>query len=104
VHDPDHSFDRNTDALNFETQWNDDVKVKPIQGRGVDIHAAAKLLGNIPSQDLYVVCWVYGDSFHTFNQFKQLITNSGYEYGWSPMSPEDFLVLTDRKVTAPPPL
>jgi hypothetical protein len=104
VHDPDHSFNRNTDALSFEPQWNDDVRVKPIQSRGVDMRAAPKLLRNIPSQEFYIVCWVYGDSFHSFNQFKQLITNSGYEYGWSPMSPDDFLTLTDRKITPPPPL
>jgi hypothetical protein len=46
----------------------------------------------------------YGDSFRTFNEFKQLIVNSGYEYGWSPMTPDDFLTLTSRKITAPPPL
>ena len=104
VHDPSNSFNRNTYALRFESQDDDDIKVTPIRGRGIDLHAAAKLLRAVSSQESYIVCWVYGDSFQTFNQFKQLVTNSGFEYGWSPMSPENFLTLTKRKVEAPPPL
>ena len=104
VNDPSNSFRRNTYSLTFEPQDDDDIKVKPIRGRGIDLHAAAKLLRDVSSQEAYIVCWVYGDSFQTFNQFKQLVTNSGFEYGWSPMSPENFLTLTKRKVMAPPPL
>ena len=104
VHDPNHSFEHNTAALTFEPQLNEDIKVQPIQGHGVDMRGAAQLLRGIPRENLYIVCWVYGDSFHTFNEFKRLIVDSGYEYGWSPTPPERFLTLTDREVTAPPPL
>ncbi len=104
VHDPSDSFNHNTSALTFEPQDDDDIKVKPIRGRGIDIRAAVKLLRAISNQDSYIVCWVYGDSFHIFNQFKQLVTNSGFEYGWTPMSPDNFLTLTKHKVHSPPPL
>jgi translation initiation factor 6 (eIF-6) len=95
---------RNTYGLEFDELLSGDIKVMPVRGRGVDLLGSAQLLQSVPRQNFYVVCWVYGDSFRTFNQFKQLITRAGYEYGWSPMTPDDFLVLTDRSVTAPPPL
>jgi len=34
----------------------------------------------------------------------QLIANYGYEYGWSPLRPEESLILTKRPVVSPPPL
>ena len=104
VYDPSNSFNRNTHSLTFESQQDDDVKVKPIRGNGIDMRTAARLLRDMPHSDIYIVCWVYEDSFHTFNQFKQLVTNSGFEYGWSPMTFKDFLTLTKRRVEAPPPL
>src|ERR1035438_7876343 len=72
VHDPDHSFEHNTGALTFEPLPNEDFRVKPILGHGINLRAAAQLLREVPSGDLYIVCWVYGDSFHTFNEFKQI--------------------------------
>jgi hypothetical protein len=95
---------RNTYGLDFDEMLSGDIKVKTIRGRGVDLVNAARQLTGIPSEDFYVVCYVYGDSFRTFNQFKQLITRAGFEYGWSAMTPDGFLVLTDREVTVPPPL
>jgi len=95
---------RNEYGLTFETMLDGDTEVLPIRGRGVDLSGSTTLLRNVPRQDYYIVCWVYGDSFRVFNQFKQLITRSGYEYGWSPVRPEGFLVLTEQDVTAPPPL
>jgi len=104
VHDPNHSFDHNTDALTFEHLLDGDDKVTPIRGRGVDLRECVRLLNTVPHDEFYIVCWVYGDSFRTFNQIKQLITSSGFEYGWSPMRPEDSLIMTSEKVTPPPPL
>ena len=70
----------------------------------IDMRTAARLLREMSHKDMYFVCWVYNYSFHTFNQFKQLVTNSGFEYGWSPMTVTDSLTLTKRKVEPPPPL
>ena len=104
VHDPSRSFDHNSDALTFDHLLGGDEKVIPIRGRGVDLRQCVHLLSSVPHDEFYIVCWVYGDSFRTFNQFKQLITRSGFEYGWSPMRPEEFLILTSESVTPPPPL
>lgn len=104
-----HKFDgevaqRNTYGLQFDERWNGDTTVTPMRGRGIDLTVAARVLRDVPRQDCYVVCWVYGDSFRVFNQFKQLISNAGYEYGWETMQPEGRLTLTSRQVAQPPPL
>jgi hypothetical protein len=95
---------RNTYGLDFEEISDGDIKVLPIRGRGVDLRSTANLLHTVSNQEFYFVCWTYGDSFRTFNQFKELVTRAGFDYGWKPMHPEGFLVLTDRHVTSPPPL
>ncbi|MBM3861772.1 MAG: hypothetical protein FJ395_19285 [Verrucomicrobia bacterium] len=104
VYDTTRSRQRNTYGLEFEEISDGDIKVLPIRGRGIDLRSAVNLLHTVSNQEFYFVCWTYGDSFRTFNQFKQLITRAGFDYGWKPMHPEGFLILTDRQVTSPPPL
>jgi hypothetical protein len=100
------AFGRNTAALSFEPLTGGDTKVLPLQGRGLawESTRTEAILRRLPREDCYIVCWVYGDSFRTFNFFKEMLVNAGYEYGWSPMSRGGYLTLTSDRVVSPPPL
>jgi hypothetical protein len=83
------------------------VEVQPIEGAGLDVHedheAIISILKSIPRDQFYATVYLYGDSFKTFGDLKELIIEAGLEYGWQPETPVQKLLFSD-KGTSPPPL
>ena len=85
----------------------DSVEVQPIEGAGLDVQrdreAIVNILKKVPRDEFYAAVYLYGDSFKTFGDLKQLIIEAGLEYGWQPETPLQKLLFSD-KGTSPPPL
>jgi hypothetical protein len=98
----------NKESLTWDlSEDSESAKVHPIEGEGLDVvkdkDKLVQLLQNIPKDEYYGASYVYGDSFSTFNAFKQLILDAGLDYGWEPEGALDTLVF-GKKGTSPPPL
>jgi hypothetical protein len=103
LRNPDGRESINEYALEIVEMAGGDHKVKPRRGRGINVAGLTRVLGNISRTDHYVVCWVYHDSFKTFNEVKASVIRAGFDYGWNPLTPDDGVVLTSNPVVPPAP-
>lgn len=83
---------------NSSITWSGDAAI-PIQGKGLKLGRDTetlkailrgisnhnKLLKSQPSQRIYIVSFVYGDSFSLIDQLREIISEAGFiEDGWEP--------------------
>ena len=93
----------NKTGLKWEPVTTNTVLLTPLPGRGLSVTEGwATALKAIRANDFFLTCWVYGDSFATFNKFKQELVAAHLEYGWAPALAEDNIVVA--REPAPPPL
>ena len=98
---------KNETTIDWRSAGGDSEEATPIRTAGLklreDRRSIGILLDHIERIDSYVACYVYPDSFETFNQLKALIVQSNLDYGWQPV-PEKKILIFSTDGTSPPPL
>ena len=94
----------NKTSLKWEPITTNTVLLSPLQGHGLSVTEGwDPALKAIRANDFFLTCWVYADSFATFNKFKQAVVASHLEYGWAPALPEDNIVVALEPAVTPLP-
>lgn len=78
----------------------------PIDGKGWDpqrhhseIH---RLFRSLSKDKFYFALYVYSDSFDCFNRFKEMATESGFDFGWEPVQSGELLRFGSDGHSPPP--